>query len=162
MRLTRRRWMRKRMFRKKINTNGKMCENGLGAKTRNKGGDPSQVMHKTVPPCKVRSTQHRRPVLQEHTAAGSPNLRPRGMSRWGEPSVVWLNQRLFRNYFASSDPHHDISRCIFGHIFHIFGQFIWHIFWHYIWHSIWHNFWHGIRYLYLAYILTLYLAFYLT
>ena len=66
---------------------------------------------------------------------------------------------------TSSDPNHDISRCIFGHIFYIFGQFIWHIFWH----SIWHIFWHPISYvlafylaLYLAYILTFYLAFYLT
>ena len=37
----------------------------------------------TAPPCKGRSTQHRRPVLQAHTAGGSPNLRPRaGPSVW--------------------------------------------------------------------------------
>ena len=29
-----------------------------------------------------------------------------------------------KKYFTSCDPHHDISRCIFGHIFYIFGQFI--------------------------------------
>ena len=50
--------------------------------------------------------------------------------------------------FTSCNPHHDISRRIFGHIFDIFGQFIWHIFWHSIWnifwHPIWHMFWHCI------------------
>ena len=55
-----------------------------------------------------------------------------------------------RNYFTSSDPHHDIS---------------WYIFWHTFCHSIWHIFQHFIWYIflafYLAYILAFYVAFFL-
>ena len=34
------------------------------------------------------------------------------------------------------------SRCIFGHIFYIFRQFIWHSIWHIFSHPIWHMSWH--------------------
>ena len=39
----------------------------------------------------------------------------------GKPSLIIIN---LEKYFISCDPHHDISRCIFGHIFFKFGQFI--------------------------------------
>ena len=56
--------------------------------------------------------------------------------------VGYMRYMPHANYFTSSDPHHDISRCIFGHIFLY------------------------IRTIYLTYILTFYLAyilaFYLT
>ena len=60
-----------------------------------------------------------------------------------EKQISWLSaakgrQHLTRtwqnkHYFTLSDPHHGISRRIFGHS-------IWHLFWHPIWHPLWHSF----------------------
>ena len=31
--------------------------------------------------------------------------------------MAYMDPMGYGNYFTSCDPHHDISRCIFGHIF---------------------------------------------
>ena len=42
---------------------------------------------------------------------------------------------LWKNYFTSSYPRHDIYTFCYWQTF-------WHSIWHIFWHSIWHIFWH--------------------
>ena len=75
---------------------------------------------------------------------------------WGYWAVIQIVMRAgkIKNYFTSSDPHHDIyTFCywqIFWHciwhisIWHIFSHSTWHIFWHMFWHTLWHSIWHSI------------------
>ena len=56
------------------------------------------------------------------------------------PGLETLKNHWNKNYFTSSDPHHDI------YTFNIFWHSIWYIFWHSIWHSLCHSLWPQKKY----------------
>ena len=89
-----------------------------------------------------RSNQRLRPSLVGcHPRKSKPVKPVKSPQKNHQPPCRIFFRAMSKNYFTSSDPHHDIYTFCY---WQIFWHSIWHIFWHPIWHSIWQIFWHSI------------------